>query len=101
MQQRSKIISEDSPLLLVQGELVRLTLTNGKRLCHVCECSHLSLGFEAVFDLDQDALTGSAQHGDQSSTEDGLISIDWNDSSGKKKRRIFLLLKWVDDGRAE
>ncbi|PVH88634.1 HET-domain-containing protein [Cadophora sp. DSE1049] len=101
-QQHSTILPEDSPFLLVQGDLVRLTLTNGKQPYRVWGCEHLSLEFWAVFDLDRDIAADSPQDGDQGSLEDALILVDWNDSQKKtKKRFVLMLLRWVGGGRAE
>jgi hypothetical protein len=101
-QQHSTILPEDSPFLLVQGDLVRLTLTNGKQPYRVWGCEHLSLKFWAVFDLDQDVAADLPQDGDQSSAEDALILVDWNDSQKKNKKRfVLMLLRWIGGGRAE
>jgi len=101
-QQRSNILPEDSPSLLVEGDLVRLTLTNGKQPYRVWGCAHLGLEFWAVFDLDQDIAADSPQNRDQSCDEDALILVDWTDDQKKRKKRfVLLLLRWIGDGRAE
>jgi hypothetical protein len=52
MKQNLTILPEDSPLLLVEGDVVRLRRA-GRDLYGVWECEHLHLVFTAVFDLDQ------------------------------------------------
>lgn len=101
-QQHSTILPEESHFLLVEGDLVRLTLTNGKQPYRVWGCAHLSLEFWATFDLDQDMAADSHQDGDQSSVEEALILVDWNDSQRKtKKRFVLMLLKWIGGNLAE
>jgi hypothetical protein len=92
-QQHSTVLPEDSPLLLAQGDLIRLTLTNGKHQYRVWGCEHLSLEFRAVFDLDEDIAADSPQDGDQSSAEDALRLVDWNDSQKNTKKRFVLMLQ--------
>ena len=101
-QQHSIVLPEDSTFLLVQGDLVRFTLTNGKQPYRVWGCQHLSIKFWAVFDLDQDVAANLLQVGDKSSVEDALILVDWIDNQKKpRKRFVLMLLKWVEGGRAE
>ena len=100
-QQHSHVLPEESPFLLVQGDVVRYTLTDGKQPYRVQGCEHL-LEFWAVFDLDHDTGAGLTQAGGKSSTEDALILVEWNDlQKPQKKRFVLMLLRWIDDGRAE
>lgn len=101
-QQHSVVLPDGSPFLLVEGDLVRFTLTNGKQPYRVWGCEHLSLEFWAVFDLDQDKAADSPQFGETSSAEDALILVNWNDDQRKSRKRFTLmLLRWVEGGRAE
>ena len=100
-QQNSHVLPEESPFLLVQGDIVRFTLQNGKQPYRVEGCEHL-LEFWAVFDLDHDTGADLTQAGSKSSTEDALILVEWNDLQKPQKRRfVLMLLRWVEDGRAE
>lgn len=101
-QQHSVVLPDGFPFLLVEGDLVRFTVTNGKQPYRVWGCEHLSLEFWAVFDLDQDKAADSPQFGDTSSAEDALILVNWNDDQRKSRKRFTLmLLRWVEGGRAE
>jgi hypothetical protein len=102
MQRYSVVLPEDSPILVVEGDVVRLTLVDGKQPYRVWGCEQLSLGFSAAYDLDEDTATGSSQGGNSSPIEEALILVDWEDHQwGTNQRFVMLLLKWVDDGRAE
>jgi hypothetical protein len=99
--QLSTVLPEDSPFLLVEGDLVRLTLSNGNQPYRVWGSEQLSHAFWATFDLDQD-MAADSQVGDRSSAEDALILVDWNDDQKKSKKRfVLMLLRWVKDGLAE
>ena len=100
-QQHSHVLPEESPFLLVQCDVVRFTLTNGKQPYRVQGCEHL-LEFWAAFDLDHDTGAELTLAGGKSSTEDALILVEWNDSQKlQKKRFVLMLLGWIEDGRAE
>jgi hypothetical protein len=102
MQRYSVVLPEDSPILVVEGDVVRLTLLNGTHSYRVWGCEQLSLRFWAAYDLDEDTATGSSQGGNSSPTEEALILVDWRDGQrSTRKRFVMLLLKWVEDGRAE
>ena len=101
-QQNSRILPEESPFLLVQGDIVQFTLTNGKQPYRVQGCEHLPLEFWAAFDLDHDTGADVTQAGGKSTTEDALILVDWNDwQKPQRKRLVLMLLGWIEDGRAE
>ena len=96
IQQYTTVVPEDSPQLVVEGDLVRLTLVDGGRPYRIQGCEHLALEFGAAYDLDEDTST------DLSPVEEALILVDWRDSQRRtKKRLVMLILKWVGSGRAE
>jgi hypothetical protein len=102
MQRYSVVLPEESPILVVEGDLVRLTLVNGKHPYRVWGCEELSLRFWVAYDLDEAEATVSSQDGNSSLIEEALILVDWNDDQkSTKKRFVMLLLKWVESGRAE
>lgn len=104
-QQQSYVLPEESPFLLVQGDVVRITLTNGKQSYKIQGCEHLPLEFWAAFDLDADRAAADltrAEGGKSPTTVDALILVEWNDSQNPQwKRLVLMLLGWVEDGRAE
>ena len=100
-QQHSHILPAESPFLLVQKNIVQFTPTDRKQPYRVPGCEHL-LELWAVFHLDHDTGAGLTQAGGKSSTEDALILVEWNDSQKpRKKRFVLMLLRWIEDGRAE
>lgn len=104
-QQQSYILPEESPFLLVEGDVVRITQTEIKGRYQVQGCEHLRLEFHALFDLDADTAAAEltqVERGESPNTEDALILVEWNDSQWRhKKRFVLMLLAWVEEGRAE
>ena len=98
---------EDPRLLGIQGDLVRVALTennsrNWKSSYHVWGCDNLSFEFDVEFDWDWETAATKMQALDDGFAEDALILVDCHGSQRSKKRRfILMLLRWVGDDRAE
>ncbi|KAH8593711.1 heterokaryon incompatibility protein-domain-containing protein [Bisporella sp. PMI_857] len=109
MKQYPPILPEDSPRLLVQGDIIQVKPTPGKKsgrgqAYRVVGDEHSSLVFWANFDLDQDIAADATQDEEQENrVEDALLLLQWNDCFTKKPRSRFvmMLLRWVDGGTAE
>jgi len=106
-QHNSNMLPEESPLLLVEGDVIRVQFTkpeNKKRNkvapYRIYGCDDSDPGFWASleFGLNQD---GGDREPDNIA-EDALILISWDDECKKTKRRVMLmLLRWVGDNVAE
>lgn len=106
-QRASNILPEESPLLLVEGDVIRVQLTkpeNKKRNkvapYRIYGCDDLDLRFwdNPDFGLNQN---GGDREPDNIA-EDALILISWDDGCKATKRRVMLmLLRWVSDNVAE
>jgi hypothetical protein len=102
MQRYSVALPEDSPILVVEGDIVQVTRIDGKQSYRVCGLEQHSLEFWADYDLDQDLTGVASQDANLSSVEEAVVLVDWNDSQKRhKKRFVMMLLTWVESGRAE
>jgi hypothetical protein len=112
----SHILPEMSQRLLVEGDLVQITLRDGKneyRPAFMDGGNFVLTPFYAVLDLDPEPVrAGHKRKGSEQlpyiplpgikKSEDALILVDWNDAQRKSKNRcVFMLLKWVAEGVAE
>lgn len=100
------ILPEDSPVLLVEGDVIQVQLTrtdrkrNRVRPYRVYGCEDLNVLFWESLDFDLDEHAGDREP--DSGAEDALILINWSDGTRKNKRRVLmLLLTWVDENIAE
>lgn len=95
-------LPEESSDLMIEGDLIRLSLIDGKYPYRVQGCEQLPFGFWPAYDLDKDKAIGLPRDKGISSFHDALILVDWHDvQKSNKKRFVMLLLKWVGNDRAE
>ena len=102
-QQPSNVLSEESPYLLVHGDVVHLTRISN--FCEYCVWDRGRLSdttFHAEYDLNEDTTLNSAQAQDKNPIYDALILVKRNHSRSPDKKILeLMLLDWIRPGLAE
>jgi len=105
--QCTNTLREESPNLLVEGDLVRVVRSPSTDRYRISGHSDLAIEFSAAFDLDLDMATHPLHDYSQHVTskedvQDALILVEWNDSQRKTRIRfVLMLLVWDKFARAE
>jgi hypothetical protein len=112
-QLRSNAVPEESPYLVVEGDLLRVKVNPARRNFCYCEQNDKKLEFGGRADLDlappptplESNISLTSHTADQEgsdSVEDALILLEWYKSRAtNKKRMVMMLLTWVTNDRAE
>jgi hypothetical protein len=102
----SNALIEHSPYLWVEGDLVRVRNCARRGVYRFCgqDGEYLTPVVFAQFDLQPPVEYGTdgTVISDETSIDEALVLVQWNDSQKQgKKRIVMMLLDWVANDRAE
>jgi hypothetical protein len=112
-QLRSNALPEESPYLVVEGDLVQVQFGIDGQYFWYCEQDDEKSVFGGLANFDFQPLctpskssilltSHTADHEASGSVKDALILIDWHESRGKGKHgMVVMLLTWVTNDVAE
>jgi hypothetical protein len=97
LEQRSAdTLSEDSPCLLVERNLVKVRWDYKTQCYDFCGQEDLPYNIPVAFDVDHHTMPASPAQSGPSAVEDALVLIEWHDSQQTGKRRlVMMLLEWI------